>query len=171
MMMMNSPWFSESSPARVRNSPWFSRKFPCYGFKIPPGLLTLSVSLEPHVGHQMLEITSEMTQNKTHTHKRQMIHTVRLEEQNCANYLRFIIIKPLYVLLTNKMFCQGDRHSLETNGPLQTREHALLVIRALNRLCSRLEFHCLLLYDNMYAPALYWKGLFMQSGILPRGAL
>ena len=42
----------------------------------------------------MLEITSEMTQNKTHTHKRQMIHTVRLEEQNYANYLRFIIIKP-----------------------------------------------------------------------------
>ena len=26
-----------------------------------------------------------------------------------------------------------------------------------------------LLYDNMYAPALYWKGFFMQSGILPRG--
>ena len=26
-----------------------------------------------------------------------------------------------------------------------------------------------LLYDNMYAPVLYWKGLFMQSKILPRG--
>ena len=56
-MYMNSPsnfpWFSESSPARVKNSPWFSRKFPCYGFKIPPGLLTLSVSLESHVGRQM----------------------------------------------------------------------------------------------------------------------
>ena len=67
MMMRNSPWFSESSPARVRNSPWFSRKFPCYGFKPPPrppGLLTLSVSLEPHVGHQMLEIASEMTQKQ-----------------------------------------------------------------------------------------------------------
>ena len=103
----------------------------------------------------MLEITSEMTQNKTHTHKRQTIHTLQLEKQNCTNCSRFIIIKPLYVLLTNKMFCQGDRHSLETNGPLQTREHFLLVIRALNRLCSRPEFHCLLLYNNMYAPALY----------------
>ena len=59
------------------------------------------------------------------------------------------------MLLTNKMFCQEDGHSLETNGPLQVREHFLLVIRALDRLCSRPEFHSLLLYDNMYAPALY----------------
>ena len=59
------------------------------------------------------------------------------------------------VLLANKMFCQGDGHSLEINGPLHTREHSLLVIRALDRLCSRLEFHSLLLYDNIYAHALY----------------
>ena len=73
------------------------------------------------------------------------------------------------MLLTNKMFCQGDGHSLENNGPLLTREPFLLVIRALDRLCSRQGFHSPLLYDNMYAPALYWKGLFIQSGILPKG--
>ena len=33
------------------------------------------------------------------------------------------------MLLANKMFCQGDGHSLEINGPLHTREHSLLVIR------------------------------------------
>ena len=71
----NFPWYSESSPARVRNFPWFSQKFPCYGFKIPPGLLTLSVSLEPHIGRQTLEVTSEMTYNKTHTKDRRHVHT------------------------------------------------------------------------------------------------
>ena len=45
-------------------------KVPLLWIKIPPGLLTLSVSLEPHVGHQMLEIASEMTQRQD-THKRQ----------------------------------------------------------------------------------------------------
>ena len=59
------------------------------------------------------------------------------------------------MLLTNKMFCQEDGHSLETNGPLQVREHFLLVIRALDRLCSRPEFHSLLLYDSIYAHVLY----------------
>ena len=33
------------------------------------------------------------------------------------------------MLLANKMFCQGDGHSLEINGPLHTREHSLLVLR------------------------------------------
>ena len=59
------------------------------------------------------------------------------------------------MLLANRMFCQGDGHSLEINGPLQIREHSLLVIKALDRLCSKLEFHSLLLYDNIYAHALY----------------
>ena len=59
------------------------------------------------------------------------------------------------MLLANKMFFQGDGHSLEIDGPLQIREHSLLVIRALDRLCRRPEFHSPLLYDNMYAPALY----------------
>ena len=59
------------------------------------------------------------------------------------------------MLLANRMFCQGDGHSFEINGPLQIREHSLLVIRALDRLCSRPEFHSLLLYDNIYAHALY----------------
>ena len=59
------------------------------------------------------------------------------------------------MLLANRMFCQGDGHSLEINGPLQIREHSHLVIRALDRLCSKLELHSLLLYDNIYAHALY----------------
>ena len=79
----NSTWFSESSPARVRNSPWFSQKFPCYGFKIPLGLLTLSVSLEPHVGRQMLEVTSEMTQNTRDTQETDRT-LLWPEEQNWA---------------------------------------------------------------------------------------
>ena len=29
------------------------------------------------------------------------------------------------MLLANRMFCQGDGHSLEISGPLQTREHSL----------------------------------------------
>ena len=59
------------------------------------------------------------------------------------------------VLLANKMFCQEDGHSLEINGPLQIREHSLLVIRALDRLCSMPEFHSVLLYDNIYAHVVY----------------
>ena len=59
------------------------------------------------------------------------------------------------MLLANRMFCQGDGHSLEINGPLQIREHSLLVIRALDRFYCRLEFHSLLLYDNIYAHVLY----------------
>ena len=59
------------------------------------------------------------------------------------------------MLLANRMFCQGDGHSPEINGPLLIREHSLLVIRALDRLCSKPEFHSLLLYDNIYAHALY----------------
>ena len=70
------------------------------------------------------------------------------------------------MLLANKMFCQGDGHSLEINAPLHTREHSLLVIRALDRLCSRPEFHSLLLYDSIYAHVLYWKGLVILSGTL-----
>ena len=63
-------------------------------------------------------------------------------------------------------------HSLEFNGPLQTREHSFLVIRRKKGLWTDSAVDrdfTPLLYDNMYAPVLYWKGLFMQSGILPRG--
>ena len=59
------------------------------------------------------------------------------------------------MLLANRMFCQVDGHSLEINGPLQIREQSLLVIKALDRLCSKLEFHSLLLYDHIYAHVLY----------------
>ena len=93
MMMRNSPWFSESSPARVRNSPWFSWKFPCYGFKIPPGLLTLLVSLEPHVGCQMLEIVSETTQR--HTHKRWTNTQLQQEEKElCKQACSLLLYSP-----------------------------------------------------------------------------
>ena len=74
--------------------------------------------------------------------------------------------------LQTRCSAKESGHSLELNGPLQTREHSLPVIRrkkgALDRLYSKQEFHSLLLYDNMYAHVLYWEGLVMQSGILPR---
>ena len=74
--------------------------------------------------------------------------------------------------LQTRCSAKESGHSLEFNGPLQTREHSLPVIRrkkgALDRLYSKQEFHSLLLYDNMYAHVLYWEGLVMQSGILPR---
>ena len=60
------------------------------------------------------------------------------------------------MLLANRMFCQGDRHRLEISGPLLIKEHFFFfVIRALDRLFSKLEFHALLLYDNIYAHVLY----------------
>ena len=76
-------------------------------------------------------------------------------------------------VLANKMFCQGVWTepwvwwSLANEGtfPSCDKEEE----RALDRLCSKQEFHSLLLYDNIYAHALYWEGLVMQSGILPRG--
>ena len=84
------------------------------------------------------------------------------------------------------MSFQGTRsakesgHSLEFNGPLQKREHSLLVIRkrrkALDRLCSKQKFHSLLLHDNMHMryPEKAWSyclefcagGLYKPQGCL-----
>ena len=50
-----------------------------------------------------------------------------------------------YTCLQTRRSAKESGHSLEFNGPLQTREHSLLVIRrkerALDRLCSRQGFH------------------------------
>ena len=52
---------------------------------------------------------------------------------------------PGWTCLQTRRSAKESGHSLEFNGPLQTREHSLLVIRrkerALGRLCSRQGFH------------------------------
>ena len=74
-----------------------------------------------------------------------------------------------WTCLQARLSAKESGHSLEFNGPLQTREHSLLMIRrrkALDLLCSKHKFHSLLLYDSIYAHVLYWKGLVILSGTL-----
>ena len=92
ILYMNSPsnslWFSESSPARLRNSPWFSLKFPCYGFKIPPGVthpfgFTQAPRWAPDVG-DFWRLRVKWHKTTRHTYKRQT-HSGQRKNNNCAS--------------------------------------------------------------------------------------